>query len=120
MENSQTGKKGTLRVSESVIVTIAKNAALEIDGVYKIPSKSFRIKSLLSSPSDPCDIRVSMTEGVCALSVPIVIKSGYNSVTVSEQIQERVKSAVQSMTGVTVAKVDVTVSDVYFDTSENA
>ena len=46
-------------------------------------------------------------------------KSGYNIVSVCEQIQERVKAAVQSMTGVTVSKVNVSVADVDFSDGQS-
>ena len=114
MEKAQETKKGTLRVSESVIVTIVKNAASEIDGVKKIATKPLSIKSLLQSSADPSDIKVTMIDGVCMIKLSIVAASGYNIVSVCEQIQEKVKAAVQSMTGVTVSRVDVSVTDVSF------
>ncbi len=114
MEKTESAKKGTLKVSENVVVTIARNAASEIDGVYRIANKPISIKSLLKSSSDPGDIKVSMLDGVCRISMSIVARSGYNVVSVCEQIQEKVKAAVQSMTGVTVSRVDVSVADVDF------
>ena len=115
MEKTVNQSKGSLKVSENVIVTIAKNAALEIEGVQKIATKPLSIKSFLQSSSDPADIRVSMLDGVCMIGMSIVVKTGINVVSVCEQIQEKVKAAVQSMTGVTVSKVDVSVADVAFD-----
>lgn len=114
MEKAVNQKKGTLKVSENVIVTIVKNAASEVDGVYKIAAKSLSIKSLLQSSSDPSDIKVTMLDGVCRISMSIIARSGYRIVDVCEEIQEKVKAAVQSMTGVTVSKVDVSVADVDF------
>ena len=116
MEKETNSKRGTLKVSENVIVTIVKNSASEIDGVHKIATKSLSIKSLLQSSSDPSDIKVTMLDGVCCIAMSIVAKSGYNVVSVCEQIQEKVKAAVQSMTGVTVSRVDVSVADVDFGT----
>ena len=116
MEKTESGKKGTLRVSENVVITIVKNAALEVEGVYRIPAKPLKIKSLLQSSADPADVSATMNEGVCRIALSIIVKNGYNVVNVCEQIQEKVKAAVQSMTGVPVAKVDVTVSGVEFDT----
>lgn len=116
MEKTVRTKKGTLKVSENVIVTIVKNAASEIDGVKKIASKPISIKSFLKSSSDPADIKVTLLDGVCRIALSIVACSGYNIVNVCEQIQEKVKAAVQSMTGVAVLKVDVSVADVDFAT----
>lgn len=114
MEKAVYSKKGTLRVSENVIVTIVKNAASEIDGVKRIAAKPISIKSFLQSSSDPADIKVTVLDGVCRISLSIVARSGYNVVSVCEQIQEKVKAAVQSMTGVAVLKVNVSVVDVDF------
>lgn len=115
MEKTQSSKKGTLRVSENVIVTIVKNTASEIDGIFKIAAKPLSIKGLLQGSADPSDIKVSMLDGVCRISMSVIAKSGFNIVSVCEEVQEKVKSAVQSMTGVTVSKVDISVVDVSFE-----
>ena len=45
-------KKGTLRVSQNVIITITKNAALEVEGVSRIAVRSLDIMKLFSSKLD--------------------------------------------------------------------
>lgn len=114
MENKSAAKKGTLKVSENVIAAIVKNTALEISGVDRIPPKPVSVKSLFRSSPDPSDIRVTMSEGMCEIGLSVIIKCGSEAVAVCSQIQEKVKAAVQSMTGVPVSKVDVSVSDVSF------
>ena len=120
MDVSAKSKRGTLRVSENVIIAISKNAALEVSGVSKISVKPFSLRKLLSSKVVDSDISVTMMDGVAKISMSIVVCKGYNVVSVCEQIQERVKSAVQSMTGVTVTKVNVSVADVNFSDAMNA
>ncbi len=117
MEVSQRSKKGTLRVSENVIISIANNAAMEVVGVSKISTKPFNVLKLFSSKVSGNAIRETMLDGVAKISMSIIVFSGYNVSSVCEQIQAKVKSAVQSMTGVTVSKVNVSVVDVDF--SEN-
>ncbi len=117
MEVSQRSKKGTLRVSENVIISIANNAAMEVVGVSKISTRPFNVLKLFSSKVSGNAIRVTMLDGVAKISMSIIVFSGYNVSSVCEQIQAKVKSAVQSMTGVTVSKVNVSVVDVDF--SEN-
>ena len=107
-------KKGTLRVSQNVIITITKNAALEVEGVSRIAVRSLDIMKLFSSKLDNSLINIEMLDGVAKISLSIVVLSGYNVMSVCEQIQEKVKSAVQSMTGVTVSKVNISVVDVDF------
>ena len=58
---------------------------------------------------------VGRVEGdAAAIDVSVVLARGYKMKKVCSQIQEKVKSAVQSMTGVTVSKVNVSVVDVDF------
>lgn len=114
MERSTVNRKGTLKVSENVIITIVKNAACEVDGVASIALKPFSVKSILNPNLDNACVCVTMLDGVAKITLSIIAKSGYNIVNVCEQVQERVKAAVQSMTGVTVPKVNVSVVGVDF------
>ena len=114
MDQSTRTRRGTLRVSESVIITITKNAACEVDGVSRIAEKPFSLKSILNPNLDNTCVSVTMLDGVAKIALSIVALSGYNMVNVCERIQEKVKAAVQSMTGVTVSKVNVTVTGVDF------
>lgn len=119
MDVSARSKKGTLKVSENVIISITKNAAMEVDGVLKIADRPFNVRKLFSSKIDNSQIDVTMLDGVAKISISIVVSNGHNIVSVCEEIQEKVKSAVQSMTGVTVSKVNISVIDVSFgDTQE--
>lgn len=119
MDVSAKNKKGTLKVSENVIISITKNAASEVSGVFAIATKPFAVLKMFSSKLDNSEIKVAMLDGVAKISMSIIVQSGYNVVAVCEQIQERVKSAVQSMTGVTVSKVNVSVVDVDFTNSQD-
>ena len=49
------------------------------------------------------------------MNAKIVVKHGYNVISVCEKIQEAVKSDIQAMTGITVSKVNVVVSGVSFE-----
>lgn len=118
MEVTEKKRKGTLRVSENVIIQIAKNAALEVSGVSKISVRPFDILKMFSSKMDNTAIRVTMLDGVAKISISIIVYSGYNVTDVCTQIQDKVKAAVQSMTGVTVSKVNVSVVDVDFSESQ--
>ncbi len=115
MEQSSRNRRGTLKVSENVIITITKNAACEVDGVSAIANKPFSIKSLLNPNLDNSMVNVVMLDGVAKIAISIIAKSGYNIVNVCELIQEKVKAAVQSMTGVTVSKVNISVVGVDFN-----
>ncbi len=119
MDIKEKRKKGTLKVSENVIISITKNAALEVNGVASIAVKPFSIAKLFSSQVDNSCVEATMLDGVVKISLSINVYNGYNVTSICEQIQERVKAAVQSMTGVTVSKVNVSVVDVDFSGTQN-
>ena len=119
MEMTEKRKKGTLKVSENVIISITKNAALEVGGVASIATKPFRITKLFSNNTDNSCVDAVMLDGVAKISLSIIVHNGYNVTSICEQIQERVKAAVQSMTGVPVSKVNVSVVDVDFSDNKN-
>ena len=59
-------------------------------------------------------VEVKVTDNVAVIHVGINIKYGYKVTDVALRIQNSVKSAVQSMTGITVDKVNVSVVGIDF------
>jgi len=91
---------GKVKISNEALASIAGIAATEIDGVSAI-AKSFgkNVKAVV----DNNEIHVD---------VPIVVKADYNIPDVSKKAQERVKTVLESMTGLTVPEVNVRVEGV--------
>lgn len=58
------------------------------------------------------NIRIGLVDDVLSVSIGIILCHGAKAVSVAEEIQDKVKSAVQNMLGLTVAKVNVTVCGV--------
>lgn len=115
MENKASNTVGSIKVSVDVILKIAETAACEIDGVA-CEGQKLAVSGTMSKLKGAVSARVN--GGTASLSLRIVVREGYNAVTVSEKVQKSVKSAVQSMTGFTVTKVDVDVADVQFNTEK--
>lgn len=100
-----------LKVSDDVIITVARLAALDIKGVASLGgevNKKSKIKR--NGP-----IKVSMMGDVAAIDMKIIIKSGEKACAVAQEVQTAVKENVQNMTGVPVARVNVTISGVVFE-----
>ncbi len=57
------------------------------------------------------NIRIGLVDDVLSVS-SIILCRGAKAVSVAEEIQDKVKSAVQNMLGLTVAKVNVTICGV--------
>lgn len=115
MEKVKKNVKGKLMVSEEVISTIAVNAVKDIDAVVKILPQPKTIKSMVLGNASQSPVKVGYVDDVVELFVYISIKKGSKATAVAELVQEKIKSNVQAMTGLTVARVNVTVADVVID-----
>ncbi len=108
--------QGQLKVSKEVIATITKNAVLEIDGVCSIANaKKKMIKNLFLSQTDLESIDIDFVNDTVEISVYLFVNPGAKVKSVAEQVQNKVKNEVQSMTSVTVSKVNVTISDIKYN-----
>ena len=77
MDMTEKRKKGTLKVSENVIISITKNAALEVSGVASIANKPFSITKLFSNNADNSCVDAVMLDGVAKISLSIVVIFNY-------------------------------------------
>lgn len=113
MEANKNKPVGSIKVSDAVILKIAEVAATEIDGVdcngQVLTPANAKAKMFGKS------VRSKLTGESVAIAVDIVVKEGFNAVSVAENVQKSVKSAVQNMTGFTVTKVDVNVTGIKFN-----
>lgn len=116
-ENAQPA--GNLKISREVIATIARFAALEIDGVVSLPSVAENLRGLLKAQS-PKPVVITLTDDIAVIDIFINIRSGINIPQVAEKVQSAVKEAVQNMTGIAVSRVNVTISGIVFDDSHSA
>lgn len=111
---------GALKISGNAVLRIAETAAAEVRGV------ALTAENKLAAPkgalpfserfSPPVKVRISASAVVIDLSV--VVLQGFRAHRVAEEIQERVKSAVQNMTGIAVSKVNVRIAGILFAKKE--
>ncbi len=100
-----------LKISEDVIIAISRLAALDVKGVAKLDGEIGKMSKLRKNGP----IRISMMGDVAAIDMRIVVKSGAKAINIAQEVQDAVKENVQNMTGVPVARVNVTVSGVVFE-----
>lgn len=102
----------SLNVSEDVIAGVITNAVKEIEGVCGIAPSAKTFRQFILNEKNHGDITVEMVGDVLSVSVGVVLESGAKAVSAAEKVQEKIKSSVQSMLGLTVAKVNITVRSV--------
>ncbi len=98
--------EGRCIISEEVIATIAATAAVEVPGVASMANRSIDIRGLVSSSGNK-SVAVINNESETVVDVYVNLKAGFRIPEVAGQIQRQVKSAVQSMTGKPVTKINV-------------
>lgn len=112
-ENYIATESGKIRISEDVISVISAIAAKEIEGLASMGGTVLEnIGEIISKKSYGKGVKVEYTESGLAIELHITIKFGVKIREVSAAIQEHVKNAVETMTGLGVAKVDVYVDGV--------
>lgn len=105
--------KGEIVISNDVIGVIAGLAAVEVDGVVSMAGDITKeLISKLSKKALANGVKVDITEGSVSLAMSVNLKYGFNVMDVSKKVQEKVKGAVENMTGLTVTDINVRVAGI--------
>ncbi len=112
-KNTQSGK---IKIADNVAAAIANIAAQEVEGVVKvIGSSTSQISEMFGKKNLSKGVKINMNEEGTNIELALVIVHGINIVQIAEQVQKNVKEAVESMTGIIVKNVDITISDIVFE-----
>lgn len=115
----QKNELGSIRIAPEVVEIIAGLAAVEVDGVAGM-SGGFAggIAELLGRKNLSKGVKVEVGQKEAAVEVSIVIEYGRPIPEVANHIQQNVKQAIESMTGLSVVEVNVHIHDVHFQDVE--
>ena len=114
MDNEKRTASGNLKISQDVISSITAYCLREVEGVASLASLGTNLKGWLQAKRPRKAILVELNEDVATITVHVNVMYGAKIREVAENIQRSVKDAVQSMTGIAVAKVNVVVSGIAF------
>ena len=108
---TQEMENGSIQISEDVVASVTGMAVLEVDGVCGLSSSiGTDIAEMLGMKTLSKGVRLSTTEtGALRIDCDVVSKFGQNIFELAKNLQENVKSSVESVTGLRVAEVNVTV-----------
>ncbi|MEO3944393.1 Asp23/Gls24 family envelope stress response protein [Gorillibacterium sp. CAU 1737] len=110
---------GNIQIAPEVIEVIAGLAAVEVEGVAGM-SGGFAsgVAELLGRKNLAKGVKVEVGQREAAVDVSIVIEYGFKIPEVAGKIQDNVKKAIESMTGLDVVEVNVQIHDVQFKNQE--
>ena len=108
---TQEMENGSIQISEDVVASVTGMAVLEVEGVCGVSSSiGTDIAEMLGMKTLSKGVRLSTTEtGALRIDCDVVSKFGQNIFELAKNVQENVKSSVESVTGLRVAEVNVTV-----------
>ncbi|MCK9478336.1 MAG: Asp23/Gls24 family envelope stress response protein [Firmicutes bacterium] len=99
---------GNIKISEEVVAIISGIAASEVSGVAGM-SNTFAsgIAELLGKKSLAKGVRVELEETTTSIGISLVVEYGCKIPDVAWEVQEKVKKAVETMTGLEVLEVNI-------------
>lgn len=105
---TQVQEKGTVMISEEVVAAIAAQAIMEVEGVLGIGSKPGADRKLWGK-----GLKITITENNdVTIDCGIVVAYDNPVVNIGKSVQAAVSGAVESMTGVKPAAVNVSISGI--------
>ena len=109
-------ERGSIHISEDVIVTLVKSTVSEIEGVAGLSNTAgSELAELIGLKTVTKGVKVQFIDGKILADVIITVVYGCNIVNVAREVQEKVMSLVQASTGIDNAEVNVHVSGIAFD-----
>ena len=114
---------GTVSFATDVVATIAGLAATEVEGVASMSSPASGLADMFSRKTTrnfTKGVRIDLDDNQVTADISIVVEYGSPVPDVARGIQENVKKAIETMTGLTVRSVDVHVSGISFEREQRA
>ena len=109
---------GEIKIADEVVAIIAGLAATEVEGVDSMAGNiTNELVGKLGMKNLSKGVKVDVTEEHVSVDLSLNIRYGYNIPAVSEQVQEKVSTAIENMTGLTVLDVNIKIAGVNMEES---
>ncbi len=104
---------GEVKIADEVVAIIAALAATEVEGVASMAGNiTNELIGKLGMKNISKGVKVDVLEGVVTVSLALNLKYNYSIMEISSRVQEKVKNAIENMTGLEVADVNIKVAGV--------
>ena len=101
-------KIGEVQIADEVVAIIAGLAATEVEGVDSMAE----LVGKLGMKNLSKGVKVDISEDQVSVDLSLNMKYGYSIPAVSEKVQEKVKTAIENMTGLSVMDVNIKIAGV--------
>ncbi|MBE5964584.1 MAG: Asp23/Gls24 family envelope stress response protein [Lachnospira sp.] len=104
---------GEVKIADEVIAIIAGLAATEVKGVACMAGNiTNELVSKLGMKNLSKGVKIDLDENQLSVYLSLNLEYGYSIVEVTEAVQEKVKSAIETMTNLEVTAVNVRIASV--------
>ena len=111
--------KGEIKIADEVVAIIAALAATEVEGVASMAGNiTNELIGKLGMKNLSKGVKVDVLEGIVTVSLALNLKYNYSIVELSARVQEKDKNAIENMTGLEVADVNIKVAGVEMESQE--
>lgn len=113
------GAAGQVQISNEVLTIIAGLAATEVKGVASMGGNiTNELVSKLGMRGLSKGVRTTMENGVVNVDLTLNLDYGFSVPKTCEKVQEKVKAAVENMTGLNVENVNIKISNVTMESGK--
>ncbi len=114
MDNREQNELGTIRISDEAIGVIAGLAALEVQGVGAMAHGTVDGLAEMLGVKPPAGrgVKVEVSAEEVFIELNLIVEFGVEIPLICQKVQDKVREAVEDMTGLTVARVNVSVQGV--------
>ncbi|MBR5421779.1 MAG: Asp23/Gls24 family envelope stress response protein [Lachnospiraceae bacterium] len=104
---------GTVQIADDVVAMIAALASAEVEGVSSMTGTiTNELMGKVALKKLTKGVRVELLENLVTIHMSVVLEYGYSIPQTCRKVQERVKSSVETMTGLTVEDVNIRIASV--------
>jgi len=105
---SESDALGTVKIANDVVAMIAGFAATEVDGVSSMSGNiTNEFMEKVGMKKQTKGVKVDILEGNVSVDLALTLEYGFNIPTTCNKVQEKVKSAIETMTGFSVSDVNI-------------
>jgi uncharacterized alkaline shock family protein YloU len=104
---------GQVQIADEVIAVIAGLASTEVDGVIQMSGNiTNEIVSMLGMKNLSRGVKVDINGQEVEVKLSLILRYGISIPETSREVQEKVKNAIETMTGLTVTNVHIRIAGI--------
>ena len=104
---------GSVQIADEVVAMITSLAATEVEGVSAMAGNiTNELMSKVGVKGLTKCVKVEVSNHQVRAELAVLMEYGYNIPATSQKVQERVKNAIENMTGLTVTDVNIRIAGV--------